>query len=442
MELNSCSTQPPTPVTLRFGVFFDGTGNNQNNVMSVDGQGGKGASYANALSNVALLHALYPAEGGNVDGTLAFLKRYVEGVGTLAGEADHVYASATGRGCTGAEARVAEALAGITGQLQGWRQAHPQAVVERVEFDLFGFSRGAAAARHLANLLHDGGGRLLAVPCGIAINFIGLFDTVAAIIAPLQGDFDPADERHGGLRLGLGAGIARQVVQLVAGDEQRHNFPLVCSGHDIVLPGVHSNIGGGYPPSTQEQVLLCKPQSQRVPLGMRAEQTRVHATVSALLASAFAELGTPRPRVLTWEAPIAGGRQGEVQKQVYAAVYREREVAGQLSRVYLSVMRELAVRAGVPFAPLGGLAEHQVPDELLAISRKLHAFALGTSEQAGLTEEEQRLLRDRYVHASANWNALKGLRNSVLDVLFVNRPGAGGRVVHGNPGPHHPACPG
>lgn len=99
------------------------------------------------------------------------------------------------------------------------------------------------------------------------------------------------------------------------------------------------------------------------------------------------------------------------------------EVAGQLSRVYLSIMRELAVRAGVPFAQLGGQVEHRLPDELLGISRKLHAFALGECEQPGLTEDEQRLLRDRYVHASANWNALKGLHGSVLDVLFVNRPG-------------------
>ncbi|MEN5035055.1 T6SS phospholipase effector Tle1-like catalytic domain-containing protein [Pseudomonas sp. TWI929] len=433
MKLNSRSIEPSTPVTLRFGVFFDGTGNNQSNAMPMQAGGGKGASYGNALSNVALLHALYAADGADTDGPMVYLKLYVEGVGTLAGEADDMYASATGRGRTGAEARVAEALASIAEQLRGWRQAHPLAALERVEFDVFGFSRGAAAARHLANLLHEGADKQLPVACDVAINFIGLFDTVAAIIAPLQGDLDPADDRHGGLRLGLGAGIARQVVQLVAGDEQRHNFPLVRSGHDIELPGVHSNIGGGYPQSTQEQVLLCKPQSQRVPLAMRAEQTRVYAAVSALLASAFGELGAPRPWVQTWEAPIAGGRPGEAQKQVYAAVYREREVAGQLSRVYLSVMRELAVKAGVPFAPLGEQAEHRLPDELLEISRKLHAFALGECEQPGLTEAEQRLLRDRYVHASANWNALKGLRNSVLDVLFVNRPSAGGRVVHVNP---------
>lgn len=419
-----------TTMILRFGVFFDGTGNNQHNVMPTESNGGKGASYTNALSNVALLHALYPAEGASGDGAMAFLSRYVQGVGTLEGAEDHAYASATGRGRTGVEARVTEALEGIAGQLRDWAHAHPLTRLEGVEFDLFGFSRGAAAVRHLANLLYADGGRVLAVTCDITINFIGLFDTVAAIVAPLQGDFDPADDRHGGLRLSLGEGIARHVVQLVAGDEQRHNFPLVSSGHDIVLPGVHSNIGGGYPNSTQEQVLLCKPQSQRVPLRIRAEQTRVYSTVSALVASAFGGLGA---RVITWEEAIAGGRPDEAQKQVYAAVYREREVAGQLSRVYLSVMRALAVRAGVPLGPLGGQAEHGLPFELLEISRKLHAFALGECEQPRLTEKEQRLLRDRYVHASANWNALKGLRNSVLDVLFINRPAAGGRVVHPNP---------
>ncbi|HBM66878.1 MAG TPA: type IV secretion protein Rhs [Pseudomonas sp.] len=433
MKMSSASTANLTPVTLRFGVFFDGTGNNLHNATAEGEQGDKGGSYGNALSNVALLHALYPADAAGADGPQAFLKRYVEGVGTQAGEADHVYASATGHGRTGAEGRVAEALQGMAEQLRAWRQAHPQATLEGVEFDLFGFSRGAAAVRHLANLLHDGAGGLLSLACKTSINFIGLFDTVAAIIAPLQGDFDPADGRHGGLRLGLGAGIARHVVQLVAEDERRHNFPLVRSGHDIVLPGVHSNIGGGYPETLLEQVLLCKPQSQCVPAGTRVEQCRVHAKVSALLASTFADMGEPRPQVMTWEEPIAGGRRDEAQKQVYAAVYRERHVAGHLSRVYLSVMRALAVRAGVPFAPLGAQAEHRLPDELSGISRKLHAFALGETGQVGLSEEEQRLLRDRYVHASANWNALKGLRNSVLDVLFVNRPGAGGRVVHANP---------
>lgn len=186
MKMSSASTANLTPITLRFGVFFDGTGNNQHNAMTMGEQGDKGGSYGNALSNVALLHALYPADAAYADGPQAFLKRYVEGVGTLAGEADHVYASATGHGRTGAEARVAEALQGMAEQLQAWRRAHPQATLEGVEFDLFGFSRGAAAVRHLANLLHEGAGGLLSVACETSINFIGLFDTVAAIIAPYR----------------------------------------------------------------------------------------------------------------------------------------------------------------------------------------------------------------------------------------------------------------
>lgn len=45
------------------------------------------------------------------------------------------------------QARVTQALTRVAEQLR------LLAVPERVEFDLFGFSRGAAAARHLANQL-------------------------------------------------------------------------------------------------------------------------------------------------------------------------------------------------------------------------------------------------------------------------------------------------
>lgn len=146
MVANSCNNKCMAPVALRFGVFFDGTGNNQNNVAQPEVPVGMGASYANALSNVALLHALYPGQGADAEGRMGFLKQYVEGVGTLAGEPDQVYASATGSGSTGVAARATEALAAIAEQLRGWCQAHPQARPERVEFDLFGFSRGGGGS--------------------------------------------------------------------------------------------------------------------------------------------------------------------------------------------------------------------------------------------------------------------------------------------------------
>jgi hypothetical protein len=321
------------------------------------------------------------------------------------------------------QARVNQALVRVGEQLR------LLAVPERVEFDLFGFSRGAATARQLANQLGSDEGLPAELQRARVINFIGLFDTVAAIVEPLRGQFDPADARLGGLCLGLPEGIARQVVQLVARDEQRHNFALVLSGNDIIVPGVHSNIGGGYAQSMLEQVLLNKPFSSRVTQATQAERTNAYAQAHALLT----ELGDPVARVLTWEEPVSGARaqRDEAQKDVYAAVYREREVYGHLSRVYLSIMRELGLRHGVPFLPLGDVEAHRVPDELRGISRSLHDYVLNGG--AWLTAEEEALLQKRYVHASAHWNALKGLRCSGLDVLFVDRPAQGGRVVHENP---------
>lgn len=417
---------------LRVGVFFDGTGNNLGN-LGGPSSGRQGGSYARAPSNVALLHALYPS---GALGDRVFFKLYVEGIGTTEGAPDSMIDQMTGRGETGVMARVEQALAGIARQLRDYRAGTPQGGAVQVEFDLFGFSRGAAAARHLANRLGEGEPGLPAELQGLRhINFIGLFDTVAAIIAPLLGDFDPADTQYGGLRLGLGQQVARHVVQLVAADEQRRNFPLLRSTNDIVVPGVHSDIGGGYLESMHEQVLLSKPCSNRVPQGTPAERTPAYAAAQALLASTFADMPEPRPWVQVWEEPVAGhrARREAPEKQVYAAVYREREVDGHLSRVYLSVMRELAVRGGVPFAALGADPAHALPQALQAISAKLHAFALGDCPALALTDEERALLKTRYVHTSAHWNALKSLRNSALDVLYPNRPGEGGRVMQVNP---------
>jgi len=417
--------------TLRVGIFFDGTGNNQANAM--DSDGGEAGSYGNAPSNIALLHALYPS--GRM-GDQCFLKLYVEGVGTVQGAPDSAYDGLTGRGCTGVQARVDTALLDVAEQVRHCLASAPQVLPGYIAFDLFGFSRGAAAARHLANRLAKGGQSLPSELQGDrVIEFVGLFDTVAAIVAPLQGNFDPANDDYDGLQLGLGQGIARQVVQLVAGDERRHNFPLIRSDNDIVVPGVHSNIGGGYPLSLREQVLLCKPQSSRVLAITPAERTQAYLAVDALLDSTFAELDEPRARVQVWEEPLAGhrGRRDDPEKKVYAAVYREREVSGHLSRVFLSVMRELAVRGGVPFEALGEDEAHRLPEELQVISRKLHDFALGRCLQPQLTPAEHALLRSKYVHTSAHWNAFKGLRNSALDMLYIDRPAAGGRVVHDNP---------
>ncbi|WP_374992560.1 T6SS phospholipase effector Tle1-like catalytic domain-containing protein [Paraburkholderia sp. SARCC-3016] len=80
------------------------------------------------------------------------------------------------------------------------------------------------------------------------IRFLGLFDTVESIGLPAHNLSD--------LRLRIPEQVER-CVHLVAGHELRACFPLTSVGNgsarceEIVLPGVHSDVGGGYQPDEQ-----------------------------------------------------------------------------------------------------------------------------------------------------------------------------------------------
>ena len=438
MSLNAMTTAPQTPAILRVGLFFDGTGNNQANAVSDAGRLTLDASgsYANALSNIALLHRLYP-EGAEAQGAMHYLPLYIEGVGTRAGAPDTMLDQAIGVGPTGVEARVQQALDWVAERVRCWPQAQPQRRLAGVEFDVFGFSRGAAAARHFANRVLDPADREAAWAAaperGVTLNFIGLFDTVAAIFDPMTRD--PVAEGMGKLRLGLAEGIARQAWQLVAADERRHNFPLVASGNDLSVPGVHADIGGGYLPLVEEAVLMSQPFSCQVALSTAAEATAAYRNAAQAL-SALPEEQQSGALLRTWEIPGTehNARREAPTKCVYAAPCRERQVSGALSRIYLSVMREWACAAGVPFAALDTLRLAALPEELAPISACLHDYALGRRTSLELDAEQQALLQRRYIHTSAHWNAVAQWRDSVLDPVFVNRPAAGGvRKVHANP---------
>ncbi|WP_313741627.1 phospholipase effector Tle1 domain-containing protein [Pseudomonas sp.] len=439
MSLATMTSSPQIPTTLRVGVFFDGTGNNQANAVSDVGRPAPGAtgSYANALSNVALLHRLYPM-GADAQGAMHYLSLYVEGVGTQAGAPDIMLDQISGVGPTGVEARVQQALAWVAERVHCWAQAQPQQrPLAGVEFDVFGFSRGAAAARHFANRVIDPADRdaawAAALERGAILNFIGLFDTVAAILDPLTRK--PVAEGMGTLRLGLAEGVARQVWQLVAAHERRHNFPLVASDNDLALPGVHADLGGGYLPVVQEAVLMSQPFSCQVALSTAAEGTAAYRNAAQALSALPKEQRTGA-LLRTWEVPGTGhnARREAPTKCVYAAPCREREVSGALSRVYLSVMRERACAAGVPFAALDSLRLAALPEELAPISACLHDYALGRRTSLELDDEQQALLQRRYIHTSAHWNAVDRWRDSVLDPVFVSRPAAEGvRRVHANP---------
>ncbi|BAU74932.1 PAAR domain-containing protein [Metapseudomonas furukawaii] len=474
-------------IVLHLGLFFDGTGNNRANseaaagcyavnvgmtediaedirqhcaTYGYDGQGNSpDNSYGNDLSNIARLYELYP---DNADERLspnaeeAYLKVYLEGIGTTSGQADSLYSQATGRGSTGIAARVKEAPGLVLRQLRLLRDNNPGLKIRRIEIDLFGFSRGAAAARHCANDLLTGAGSLLAraLPAGspllvpsfswrhptdFLLNFIGLFDTVPGIVSPLRGDFSASNARNEGLDLGLAPDCARQVAQLVAHHEYRHNFSLVRTDRDIAMPGSHSDIGGGYLPLATEKLLLSRPDTSLSPEQLADERSDAYWRTRMRLSQEGRhwKLAVPPEglKIVTWSVPgLYRERDEPRKKRVYAAVSGERQVRGELSRVYLRIMRELAVRAGVAFAPIDPEDNRTaVPSELESIAAKLQAFALGETVTPNLSNAELDLLHRHYIHLSAHWNAAKGWKNSDLETVFINRPTKDGkRVIHPN----------
>lgn len=111
------------------------------------------------------------------------------------------------------------------------------------DIHIIDFSRGAALAREFTNRIVD------EYPC-IPIQWMGLFDTVGSF--GIGGnDIDI------GIRLGIPPSVER-VFHITAGDEHRYFFPLASirqgpglptrfpNWDEIVLPGAHSDIGGGY----------------------------------------------------------------------------------------------------------------------------------------------------------------------------------------------------
>ncbi|MHC8316320.1 DUF2235 domain-containing protein [Pseudomonas sp. LB3P31] len=473
-------------ITLRLGLFFDGTGNNLANSeaaagcyavnlgmqpqMAEDirqhcaafGYDGEGStpdnSYGNEVTNVARLHDLYPNEAHKIlqpENTEVHLKAYLEGIGTRSGRGDSTYSQGTGKGSTGVLARVEQAPAQILEQLRLLRDNNPGLKIRCIEIDLFGFSRGAAAARHFANDLLKGVDSLLAraLPPGslllsikftwrhridFDLNFIGLFDTVAGIVSLRDGDFSPHNSRNTGLNLRLGPGIARKVIHLVAGDEYRHNFSLTQAEQDIVLPGAHSDIGGGYLPLATEKLLLSKPDSSfehgPLPNERSTAYWRVHHRFERESQHWLKFMPPEELKVVTWSVDSQHRvRDTAPEKRVYAALSSERQVRGELSLVYLRIMRELAVRAGVTFDFIDPEDNRlAIPPELQPIASKLQAFAL-QEPYIALTDEETSLLRRRYIHLSAHWNAAKSWNSSDLEVLFINRPAEGRlRLEHAN----------
>lgn len=433
-----------TKRVLRVGVFFDGTANNQFNSATGQARMAQGlrvesdSSYADATTNIAALYQHYPAQQTfDADGN-AVTSLYIGGIGTTTGSADTRFPAQTyGRGSSGVVGKAEQAYAQLHECLTHFIQAAPAASLSRLQLDIFGFSRGAAAARHFANLVISGSFKSqfsLAADFECEIAFIGLFDTVAAMGGLADGG-DISDDINPGLNLYLSPGCAKYVVQLAARDEQRRNFALnSIAGQwpmEIAVPGAHADVGGGYPALMSEQVFLTRWQTNLVspstPINLTHAWQRASAELTQWQARDLLDPTDPDRLLQVRSDSRRQGSREDPMQQVLAAVFMQRRVFGDLARVYLRIMHSLACEQGVPLKLLTEAA-CALPDELLPIEASLQAqVRLGAID---LSDEQERVLRQRYVHQSANWNASVGSGEGIIDQAFFNRPQEGGRLIY------------
>jgi len=261
---------------LIIGVFFDGTNNNKNNTKAKEyydkrargekltleeeisaeayrryGRDHESSSYYNAWSNVARLHDAYPDN----------LAVYVDGIGTVKEKSDELLGTGFGTGDTGILGKVQEGCKKLAATID---KKSKNKEVPVLYLDVFGFSRGAAAARVFINEISK-----KAMPLSvnqknkagylgyylaqngikvslIKVRFLGLFDTVSSYsaLASAKPNFDN-DKTEIPLN---NLSKANTVMHFIATDEHRNNFSLTKTtiGKEKEFPGVHSDIGGSY----------------------------------------------------------------------------------------------------------------------------------------------------------------------------------------------------
>lgn len=116
--------------------------------------------------------------------------------------------------------------------------------------DIVGFSRGAALALHLANVIARNGIRdpksKNVVEKNPEIRFVGLWDVVASFGIPIDIAGVPFHDTNLGWSLKLPENV-RHCYHAMALDERRQSFDVtrVKGAHEVWFRGVHSDIGGG-----------------------------------------------------------------------------------------------------------------------------------------------------------------------------------------------------
>ena len=278
------------PINVRISLFFDGTLNNRENIeereaYEVGNIGASGTtgqslymrnrgddnnnSYDNGRTNIAVME---PHLKDKADGYDVYAKHYIAGQGAFTHKKDSVWGYAFGIGKSGVVGRAVEGISDVLNSIIISKKIDTtEHYIKLLTIDVFGFSRGAATARHAIYMLFNRGEseydefteetiyafqpihELLTdrgydiKPSAVELRFAGLYDTVLSYIISQK------SESSNDVLNQTAVHYAQKALHLAAADEHRADFPLhnikstkSNGGEEYFLPGVHSDIGGSY----------------------------------------------------------------------------------------------------------------------------------------------------------------------------------------------------
>jgi len=452
-------------------------------------------SAANEITNVEKMKRLYNS-GVIVENTYVD-KLYITGIGT-GNDTDNtkpadepvvsgvLMGQAFGGGPYGILKKVATAIELIGSQLKTYLDKADSIEIKnetdvsydgiaKIEFDVFGFSRGSAAARHFINVILDGENgdfakhtkavckdeKITLAPefkwkeveqNKLIIKFAGLFDTVASVIDITENDWKINNADTGAVRLWLDPAGVEKAVHFTAHKktEYRKNF---CSNklnldglksnnqfEEHELPGAHSDVGGAY-----HSIHSFEDKSFHLPLLENKlvfetwvnKKTHSKEDVSNLLEDEVERLrmangwGDIFKRVIELRTDHKKHSRSRWQGKLFVT----RSVKGDLSRLYLRVMHGLAYKYNVPLTNESAIWEsksYSITDSfdfrgysLDKIAEKAHVEALEGHVLDLIKTDDFRkaLVEQSFIHHSAGLDVANVPNDCLERVTFECREG-------------------
>ena len=399
-------------VDITFNLFFDGTQNNKQNTFERHKNSEayrkfsnkKDDSYMNELSNVAILDEIA------IDSNHMY-KIYNWGIGSNVRGKDEksvvglaIMADLSDIGDIPKVEVDKSLFSSLKGRIE-WTFSKMEKIVKikysknkikTATFNIFGFSRGATTARYFMSLENRIKTTLqLDSIQNIIFNFVGLFDTVASFGFLHYNDVE---------QLNLTAvSKAKKVVHLIAANEYREYFALsdISSaikkgvGYELVLPGAHSDIGGGYPKIEEEVRFL---DSEVHP---KKEFTKeINATKGKYMESGWYTI-----QQLEIE-------EGYVRESGYVCnLYGKRKLTNEYQYISLKIMKYFCEKYTKMSFNESEFSRYRVKNSFLQqIEKELYEYAIANDSAskkiASPNYRDLKILRNKFLHISHKKNEL------------------------------------